>query len=261
MPKESAAKPFYSVIILAFVCSILVAGAAEGLRPKQEANKRIEQRVNILRAAGLYRPDGAVEEIFQAVETRIIRLATGEYISADQLSPQTFNQLKSARNPETSVPLSKVEDKAGLRRVEDYSLVYLVRKDGVIEQIVLPIRGKGLWSTMFGYVSLDSDLSTIRGITFYEHGETPGLGGEIENKSWLSSWKGKMMFDSKHRVALHVAKGRSSAKGTAALHQVDGLSGATLTGNGVNELLQFWFGEHGFQPFLNRLQNKGVGDV
>ena len=257
MPKESAAKPFYSVLILAFVCSILVAGAAVGLRPKQEANKRIDRKINILRAAGLYLPDRSVEELFQVVETKIVHLATGDYVAESQISPQDFDQLKSARQPETSTALSRDEDKAGLRRVEEYSLVYLVHRDGEIDQVILPIRGKGLWSTMYGYVSLGGDLSTIRGITFYEHGETPGLGGEIANKSWLSGWQGKKMFDSSNTVALNVAKGKTSKTGAAAVHQVDGISGATLTGKGVNELLRFWFGEHGFRPFLDRLAHKG----
>ena len=138
-----------------------------------------------------------------------------------------------------------------------YYLVYLVKDEDETVQYILPVRGKGLWSTMYGYVSLDADLTTIRGISFYEHGETPGLGGEIENEKWLAGWQGKKMYSPEQTLALEVVKGKAPTTGEDAQYQVDGLSGATMTADGVNNLMHFWLGEHGFKPFLHRLQNKG----
>jgi Na+-transporting NADH:ubiquinone oxidoreductase subunit C len=257
MAEESAAKPFYSVLILALVCSALVAGAAVGLRPLQEANRRIDQKKNILRAAGIYRPDGDVEQQFAPIKTKIIDLTSGEFVSEDQLSPAAFDQRKAALSNDLGMALEKGKDPAGLSRVEKYSLVYLVMGNGRVDQLILPVRGKGLWSTLYAYVALDADLTTIRGISFYAHGETPGLGGEIENEAWQGSWRGKKIYGPDAAVALEVVKGKAAETGEASRHEIDGLSGATMTGAGVSNLLRFWFGEHGFQPFIRRLQQQG----
>ncbi len=254
MAEEPAAKPFYSVLILAFVCSALVAGAAVGLRPMQEANRQLDRKKNILYAAGLYEKGKTVEELFAPIEIKVIELASGQYMPEDELPPESYNQLKAALTESNGRPLSSEEDTARLRRVEKYSLVYLVKSKGQIEQIVLPVRGKGLWSTMHAYIALDGDLTTIRGISFYEHGETPGLGGEIENRKWQEGWREKHLFTPAGNMDLEVVKGKAVTTGSQALYQIDGLSGATLTAKGVNNLMEFWFGDHGFKPYLNRLK-------
>lgn len=253
MAKDSPLRPFQTVLTLAFVCSLLVAGAAVGLRPKQEANKQLDRKINILRAAGLYTADQPVDLLFQAIEPKIISLATGEIISDTQINPQTFDQRQAAADPKSGQTLAKEQDQAGIRHLEKHSLIYLVKKDNAVDQIILPIRGKGLWSTMYGYVSLNRDFTAIRGITFYEHGETPGLGGEIENQDWQAGWHGKTIFDAAGQLALKVVKGKNSDNPS----MIDGVSGATLTMNGVNNLLSFWFGEHGFKPFIDRYKNGG----
>ncbi len=111
------------------------------------------------------------------------------------IRPETYKQLKAALSDDTGRQLSSTEDRARLRRLEKYSLVYLVKDGAKVQQFILPVRGKGLWSTMFAYVALDGDLTTIRGISFYEHGETPGLGGEVENTRWQDGWRGKRVYD------------------------------------------------------------------
>lgn len=257
MGKDPAAKPFYSVLVLAFVCSLLVSGAAVGLRPLQEKNRQLDRKKNILRAAGLYEAGKPVEALFADIETRIVELASGQFVPENQVSPESYNQLKAALSSDMGHSLEENEDIAGINRQEKYSFVYLVKDGAQTTQVILPVRGKGLWSTMYGYVSLDADLTTIRGISFYEHGETPGLGGEIENKKWQAGWQGKKMYDQSDSVALQVVKGEAPDSGDDAKYKVDGLSGATMTSQGVNDLMHFWFGEHGFKPFLDRYQNKG----
>ncbi len=256
MADESVAKSYYSVLILAFVCSLLVAGAAVGLRPMQEANKLKDQRKNILYAAGLFEPGKSIDELFRPIETKIVDLTTGKYVPENQLSPRSYDQIKAALTEAGGRLLAPDQDLAGLHRLEKYSLVYLVKnkKNGRISQIILPVRGKGLWSTMYAYVAIDGDLNTIRGISFYEHGETPGLGGEIENRKWQAGWQGKQLYSPKGDMKLRVIKGTVDPSGPQAEYQIDGLSGATLTANGVSRLMEFWFGDHGFKPYLTQLK-------
>jgi Na+-transporting NADH:ubiquinone oxidoreductase subunit C len=260
MAEESIARPFYTVLILAFVCSALVAGAAVGLRPQQEVNRDLDRKRHIVNAAGLFQEGTTIEEMFRPIETKVIELATGKFVPEDTLRPESFKQLKSALSDDTGRALTSEEDRAKLRRLEKYSLVYLVKDGSKISQIVLPVRGKGLWSTMYAYVAIDGDLSTIRGVSFYEHGETPGLGGEIENKKWQDGWTGKKVYDDNGTISLKFAKGKASTEAPAKYFQIDGLSGATLTTKGVNNLMEFWFGDHGFKPFFAQLQKKDVNN-
>ncbi len=257
--KESPAKPFYSVLVLAFVCSALVAGAAVGLRPKQEANRLLDRKKNILIAAGLYREQEPIDKLFGPIEARLIDLATGKFVDRKELDPRTYNQVKAALMKDEGRALAKEDDIARLGRLEKYGVVYLVKHGDRVEQYVLPVRGKGLWSTMYAYVALDADLSTIRGVSFYEHGETPGLGGEIENKKWQSGWRGKKIYDSSDRPGLKIVKGKAAESGSEKAYQIDGLSGATLTAKGVNNLMEFWFGDHGYKPFLKNIKKQLKG--
>jgi len=254
MAEENAAKPFYSVLVLAFVCSALVAAAAVGLRPMQEANQVLDRKKNILYAAGLFTEGKPIEELFAPIETKIVELSTGNFVLEETIRPESYKQLKAALSDETGRELTGEEDIAKLRRQEKYSLVYLQKDGDQTTQIILPVRGKGLWSTMYAYVALDGDLKTIRGVSFYEHGETPGLGGEIENRRWQKGWQGKKVYNDKGEVALKFVKGAVATSEPDMSYQIDGLSGATLTTNGVENLMEFWFGEHGFKPFFAQLK-------
>lgn len=255
MARESVSKTYVVAIVLAAVCSLLVSGAAIGLRPRQEANKVRDRKKNILIVAGLYDAKASVEESFQQVEQRIVDLATGEYVPKDQLDPETFDQRAAAKDPELSVKIPPEKDQAGIGRREKYSLVYLVKKDGKLDQVILPIDGKGLWGSLYGFLALSDDLNSVRGITFYEHAETPGLGGEIENPTWQAKWGGKKVYDKEGSVQLYLAKGVADQNNP---YQVDGLSGATLTANGVTDLVQYWLGDDGFKKLLERLQAEGA---
>lgn len=249
-------KPFYSVLVLAFFCSALVAGAAVGLRPLQEANRELDRNRHILLSAGLYQEGRSIDELFAPIKTKIIDLATGEFITDGSIDPKTFNQRQAALSDDQGRALTSEEDIAKISRVEKYSLVYLVTEGEAIKQIILPVRGKGLWSTMYAYVALGNDFSTITGISFYEHGETPGLGGEIENARWQAAWQGKSIFNDDREMALSFARGKAPTEGDGARHQIDGLAGATLTTDGVLHLMDFWFGDHGFGPFLASMEKR-----
>lgn len=257
MADEHPLKPFYSVLVLAFACSALVAAAAVGLRPLQEANRTLDQKKNILAAAGIYQDNVPVAAQFEAIDSRIIDLKTGLFVDAEKIDPATFDQLAAALSDDSGRELDRKSDIAGIRRQENYSLVYLVKDNGTVKQIVLPVRGKGLWSTLYAYVSVDADLTTVRGVAFYEHGETPGLGGEVDNPRWQKGWQDKKLFSPEGNLQFAVVKSGTQSTPEEQAYQVDGLSGATLTTQGVDKLMQFWFGNHGFQPFFTEIKKQG----
>jgi Na+-transporting NADH:ubiquinone oxidoreductase subunit C len=221
----------------------------------QEANKLREKQKNILEATGLYDPTKPVAEQFEQCEPRIVDLATGEYV--EDVDPDTFDQRAAAKDPEQSIAIPAEQDIARIGRRPNYALVYLVNKDGRLDQIVLPFEGKGLWSTMYGYVALDADANTIRGVTFYEHGETAGLGGEVSNPLWQAKWHQKKTVDRDGKVLFAVIRGVVNPAMPGAEYQVDGLSGATLTCNGVTKLMHYWLGEQGFGPYLQKYRKGG----
>ena len=257
MSRDSVTHTLTVAAVLCVVCSLLVSVAAVGLRPLQVANKERAQQKNILVLTGLYDENEPVEQTFEQIETRIIDLETGKFVDESEIDPNTYDQRKAAGDAELSVTIDPEKDVANIKRREKYSYVYLVRKGDTIDQIVLPVYGKGLWSTMYAFLSLDADANTIRGITFYEHGETAGLGGEIENKNWQESWSGKRVFDDDANIQLHVIKGPVDRERPEAVFEIDGISGATITVNGVTKMIRYWLGPDGFGPYLTQYKTAG----
>lgn len=237
---------------LCIVCSVVVSTAAVLLKPAQEANKTLDRKRNILAAAGMLQEGSSIEEQFAQIQTRVVDLRTGRF--TDAVDPASYEPVKAAKDPSRSMSLSDEEDIAGLGRREDYALVYLVESaSGDWEKVILPVRGYGLWSTLYGFIALESDANTVAGLGFYEHGETPGLGGEVDNPRWKSQWPGKQVYRD-GEVELALAKGSVDADSPDTPWRVDGLSGATLTSRGVTQLVHFWLGEQGYEPFLNNLK-------
>ncbi len=252
MPNDSRTKTVLVALLLCLVCSVVVSTAAVTLRPLQEANKALDKKRNILQIAGMMRDDAGIDELFALIEARVVDLESGEYL--DEIDPEGYDQRKAARDPAASRALSKDEDIASIRRRPDRATVYLVRKQDGLETIILPIHGYGLWSTMYGFIALAGDAQTIKGFGFYEHAETPGLGGEIDNPQWKAQWPGKLVYDDSGDVAIEVVKGTVGEATPNPQYKVDGLAGATLTSRGVSNLVEFWLGEQGFKPFLERIR-------
>jgi Na+-transporting NADH:ubiquinone oxidoreductase subunit C len=256
MPNDSVGKILFVTITLSLVCSVLVSSAAVMLKPLQDRNAELARKSRILEVAGLLEPGRSIEELFEQVEARLVDLDTGEF--SDRFAPDEFDQQIAARNPELSHALAPGEDIANIRRRAHYAQVYLVRQAGELDKIILPVHGYGLWSTMYGFLALSGDTQEVRGLVFYQHAETPGLGGEIDNPRWRERWIGKQVFGPEGDVALRVVRGGVDPASPMANWAVDGLSGATLTAEGVNNMVQFWLGRRGFGPFLARLQQEGA---
>ena len=254
LPNDSPKKMLIVAVALCLVCSVVVSSAAVLLRPLQLENAALDRKRNIVEVAGLLGSDGDVESAFQRVEARVVNLETGEF--AEDIDPAKYDQRKASKDPARSMALSPEEDIASISRRARYSTVYFVREDDAIRQVILPVHGYGLWSTLYGFLALEGDFRTISGLKFYEHAETPGLGGEVDNPSWRQKWDGKVAFDENGNAVIEVIKGAVDQTRPGAEHRVDGLAGATLTTRGVDNLLKFWLGENGFGPFLDRMRKK-----
>ena len=254
--KESTVRTLTVALLVCLVCSVFVAGAAIALKPTQVENRLLDKQRSILAIAGLGEPgmsSAKVKEVFDSTITaKLVDLRTGKF--SDAFDPLTFDPLKAAKDPKLSTVLKGSEDLAGIKRQEHYSTVYLVEKDGQVQTLILPVRGYGLWSTLYGFIAVKGDLNTVVGMGFYQHGETPGLGGEVDNPKWKGQWPGKTLFDENGKLAVKVVKGGVDPQSPQAAHQVDALAGATLTSNGVSHLLQFWLGQNGFGPFIANLR-------
>jgi Na+-transporting NADH:ubiquinone oxidoreductase subunit C len=241
-------------LIMCIVCSIMVAGSVVLLRPYQVANKSLDFKRNVLSIAGILKEGESIDEQFKKVSIKIVDLDKGVF--TDVISnPETFDQRSSSKKPELSDAIPSDDDIAKLIRREKYAKVYLVNDENGLSKVILPVRGYGLWSTMSGFLALDKDLNTILGFGFYEQMETPGLGGEVDNSKWKQLWIGKKIYSETGDVKFEVIKGHVGEDTPYAEHKVDGLSGATLTSNGVKNLMQYWMGEKGFKLFLTNLKN------
>ncbi len=257
MNKDTVLGTFLVAATLCLAASIIVSTAAISLKPRQEANKVFDKKVNILKAASLFTDKASVDETFkQKVRTKIIDLKTGDYITSADASK--YDVKKMAKDPKEGLQIPADKDIAGIKRRARYAVLYeIVNEENQVKQVVLPIHGKGLWSTLWGFVAVAEDTNTVNGLGFYAHAETPGLGGEVDNPNWKAIWKGKKIYKD-GKVALEVIKGSVNKQSPGAEYQVDGLSGATITARGVSYLVQYWLGEEGYKKYLSKM-NKTVG--
>lgn len=243
--------------VVCVVCAALIATAAVLTQPAQVANALLYKEKNVLLAAGLIEPGAKVttaqvEAIFrQSIQARLVDLATGELLPEASGDARRYNQRTARDDPATSrvAPANS----AGVRRLPNQGIVYLVRKGEAIDQIVIAIEGLGMWGTIYGFMALAPDGNTIRGLTYYDQRETPGLGGEIANPSWQALWRGRKAFDANWDVGIQVIKGQAGPPETDPLH-VDGLSGSTVTSKAVTQLVRFWLGDQGYGKFLKKFR-------
>jgi Na+-transporting NADH:ubiquinone oxidoreductase subunit C len=249
---ETVLRTLVVAFIVSLVCSALVASAAVVLKPRQAINARLDVRRNILEVAGLLEPGRDLNELYQSIEARVVDLETGAYVEG--VDPESFDPIEAAKDPARSVAVPSDLDVARVGRRAKQALVYLVRRDGEVSRIILPVRGYGLWSTLYGFLALRADGNTVADITFYAHGETPGLGDFISKPGWRSLWRDKRLFDASGELRIKVVKGHVPANDPLVAYHVDGVSGATLTGNGVTNLMQYWLGDHGYGPYLRNLK-------
>jgi Na+-transporting NADH:ubiquinone oxidoreductase subunit C len=250
---ERTSKTLWVVLLLCLICSIVVSGTAVGLRERQQQQQQLDQQRTILQVAGLLSPEMSSTQItaifHQRLQSRLIDLASGEFI-AEETVP--FDAQLAAKLPERSSALTSEEDSAHIQRRANQQRIYLVRQpSGKISLVILPLYGNGLWAMMYAFIALQADGNTVQGLSYYQHGETPGLGGEVDNPLWRQQWISKQLFNAQGQLAIQLKKGGNNRTDP---HAVDALSGATLTTKGVQGTLNFWLGPLGYGPFLAKIR-------
>jgi Na+-transporting NADH:ubiquinone oxidoreductase subunit C len=251
---ESVVKTLMVSFVICLLCSLVVSFAAVGLRDIQIENKLNDQRIKILQAGKIYNAGIDVRTQFEDLEVKFINFKTGKLLSEfNNLSLDTYDQILATKDSSLSTQVPQDKDIAIIKNRENIGKVYIVRDSkGIISKLILPIRGFGLWGTMYGYISLENDFNTVAGIEFYQHKETPGLGAEVDNPKWKALWPGKQIYQN-NDVALKVIKGKVESDDSMLAYKVDGLSGATLTSRGVSNMIEYWFSESGYSSMLKEL--------
>jgi Na+-transporting NADH:ubiquinone oxidoreductase subunit C len=256
--RDSTKKVLLVATVLCVVCSVVVSVLAVALRERQELNAARDKQRNVLVAAGMLDPDakGDVDALFQSIESVMVDLETGRPV--EEAETAGFDMEQVMKDPKRVVPVTPEQYPNGIKSRPRRVVVYIQRDGDRIKTVVLPVVGKGLWSTMYGFLALEPDLATTKGLVFYEHGETPGLGGEVDSEQWRSQWRGnKKLFNESGDYAFTIIKGQVDGGAPGAEHKADGISGATLTIRGVDGMLRYWMSDAAYGPFLRWLKNQG----
>ncbi|MCL1146662.1 Na(+)-translocating NADH-quinone reductase subunit C [Shewanella marinintestina] len=253
--KDSFVGTMIFTVTLCLLCSFMITGTAEVLKERKLVKKRDELMRNVLIAADVDLSGQDFRALFKKdVKPLLVSIDTGEAVS--DATVMDFDPRMASINPETSIKLEKKQDKAKIKTRANQVRVFKVFNDsGELTSVVLPIYGKGLWSMVYGFVALKPDLNTIENVVFYEHGETPGIGDFLNDAEWTNQWHNKQIFDDKGKVAFKVVKGGAKE---GDIHGIDAVSGATMTGRGVQRSIQFWFGSEGFEAFFKKLKASEV---
>lgn len=270
--KDSPINVIILALVLCVVCSLVVSTAAVGLRSLQDANVLLDKRANILSVAGFQDvASGDVNDVFgKRFTVELIDMSTGlpaapaameamkeagkEYADEEDTIAK-YDQIWASKSKKPSIS-DPTDDATLIKYREKFSHVYVLKsEDGSsVEKYVFPVRGYGLWSMMKGYLAVEPNLQKIAGLTFYEHGETPGLGGEIKSARFKAQWPGKQIYGDDGSVAVRVIKAAPKDA-----YSVDALSGATITSTGVSNMMKYWLGPEGFGPYID--QKKGKTDT
>jgi len=262
MNNDSPMKAILVVLLVALVASFLVSASVIVLRPIQLNNQLLDRSTNIMKISGLLPVEGTVSDeemlaLFKSLDARILDIDAAAFVT--DVDPYNFDSRKAANDPRTSVLIPSEFDRASLGRRSSLAQAFLVWNGDELTRIILPLYGNGMWAVMYGYIALEPDFNTIADMTFYEQNETPGLGDRITHPDWLAQWRGRQIYDDHDDLRFAVALTRVDPGSLSAPYEVDALTGATVTANAVTALVHYWFGEHGYRPFLTHLREQSPG--
>jgi Na+-transporting NADH:ubiquinone oxidoreductase subunit C len=230
MPKDDL-KIIGFAAAVCVVCSLLLSATASALRDRQERNVELDRKLNVLKAFGLAVEDEKGKTIPEEVVDRYFTDHIDE-VMIDKASGQVLEGKTSADIPKDERKAKTIAEKTMLP-------LYTWSEDGKVAKYAFPVSGPGLWSVVYGYLALDHDLATIVGVTFYKHGETPGLGGECSEDWFQDGFKTKKVWADGDLLDFEVVKGTVEGQYPDGNdHAVDGISGATMTGNGIEAFLR-----------------------
>lgn len=215
MNKQGNTYTFLYSVILVVVVAALLATVALSLQPAQNKNIENDKRQNILLSVKITSTaDSSKIEFDKYIKEQFVVNSQGEKVEGNAF---TIDLAQQAKKP----------------CAEKLLPVFVANIDGTTKYI-LPLYGKGLWGPVWGYISLDEDKNTVYGAVFSHKGETPGLGAEITDGKFQAQFSGKLIFDNSQLVSILVKKG-GGATGT---HEVDGISGGTITSKGVEDMIK-----------------------
>lgn len=245
MNKESLPRTFLVAGGVALFCSLMVSLAVQTLRPMQVDLQDLDRSRAILEAAELLptadADDREIVARFLSLDARLVDLDSGWFAEAVDAHAYDHWRVRAGDSNEEV----KETDTADT----NYVPVYLVKKTGALNKIVLPVHGPGMWSTIYGYIALGEDLNTITGVTFHRHAETPGVGDRIQEPNWLATWRGKRIRDENGVTRFRVTRDASGP------YEVDIISGASVTAEASGKIVRTWLGDDHLGPFLNRLKD------
>ena len=236
MNKNSSGFTFFFASAMVILVAVLLSLAVIGLGPYQEQNVKLEKMQNILSSIGIKSESKEAEKIFnQYIKEQLVLNNKGEKVTGEI---SAFD-----------IDLKKELDKAKAGQADKQLFpLFVFNKDGK-SYYTIPVRGKGLWGPIWGYIALEADLNTIYGASFGHKGETPGLGAEINTEEFQKQFVGKKILDeSGNFVSVKVIKGGADPQD---LHGVDAISGGTITSNGVTEMLKRTIGN--YQPYFKKI--------
>lgn len=239
MDKNSNAYVFSFAVGLCVLFSAALAAIANQLGPVIQANEEYDRQRNIMVAAQLAadpdpRPRPTLEAVYKNQVEELVLDDAGKVVA--DMKPGDVYGMRDKDKRKHYHPLYKIHD-----------------EQGKVTAFVIPISGYGLWSTLYGFLALGADANKVVGITFYKHGETPGLGGEVDNPNWKASWRDKTILDEQGKlVSVTVKKGKVDFDRPVEVeHFVDGLSGATITSNAVTRFVKTDL--EGYVPFFETI--------
>lgn len=245
LPNESRAKTLIMAFLVSAICAALVSGAAVYLRPIQAANRAAETSARIeALVRGIPGMAALLEQSGGTLSTVVIDLDRGA--AAGDLEPDMLETVLA--DPANWTALDASADLAGLGHRPDYAQIFLLREGNGISLVLLPISGQGYGGRIDAILALRGDMNTVAGIAVTRHAETPGLGARIEEAAWQARFPGTQIRDESGIIRFRVARGVSSTT-----HEVDGITGATRTGDGITRMVRFWLGPDGYGPLIRAI--------
>ena len=247
LPNESRTKTIGMAFLVAAVCAVLVNGATVVLRPIQAQNRAHEQQV---RLEALVSAIPGMSELVEgaggdALSAVVVDLETGW--AANDVSPDTLDAaLQDAAN---WTPLTAEQDIAGLGTRPNFTQIYILRNGEDVSLAILPIAGAGYQGPIQGMLAMHGDMNTIAGLAITEQVETPGLGARIEEPAWQAQFPGIKVRDPSGKLRFTIQRGPATND-----YEVDGITGATRTSNAMTQIIRFWMGPEGYEPFFDAVK-------
>ena len=229
--------------IITLISSLLLSYSYSSLKKLTEDNIEFDIKRNIIKSAGYDIRSMSKDDINNNYDTNITEMILDE--NNNFLKDVSFNNLIGLEDKKNGltyfvkktdkIKFNLIENKDSDTSIEKFLPIFFHNEN---EVFIIPISGKGLWSTLFGFIAIGKDGNSVKGITFYKHKETPGLGGEVDKKWFQDNFVNKEIFKNNNLVSIKVIKGKVAALPESQWpHAVDGITGATITSKGVSDFL------------------------